>query len=401
MAPLPTELIAEILSNLPVKQLLQFLIVSKSWYNLIKSPNFIKLHLNQTLISDSHRHLILSYSSLSSSELHDRHFRFSEINHPLKTHHHENERCRFREPFESSGIRLLGSCNGVVCISDIGKNDVVLFNPSTRTYRKLPSSGDPDSNKFAVFGFGYDCSSDDYKVLKLIQCCGPNNEVYNDAKVYSLRLNSWKRVNDFPYYLIYPDFHGAFVANSLHYIVSDVAYESRKKSIARFDLRTESYSILDCPEYDDDIRSWTFYLGNLGGCLCCAVNYDFHGRADLWVMKEYGNKDSWIPAIQINKEESSLIDFRPVGCSADKERILVEVDNCELHWYDMRSETALRAGVDGLPKENYDLEIFVESLVMLGDDKVQPERGSPTRNHMKKKKTDLDDFLAVGFKLRL
>ncbi|XP_021750852.1 probable F-box protein At1g14315 [Chenopodium quinoa] len=123
MAVLPTELIIEILSKLPVKTLLRFLCVCKSWNSLIKSPNFINIHLNQTLISNSDRHLLLFYPSLRSAEL-DLHYNqlsFSEIHHPLQPHN----------------LSLFGSCNGIVCLSDNSNSDVVLFNPLTKSHRKL------------------------------------------------------------------------------------------------------------------------------------------------------------------------------------------------------------------------------------------------------------------------
>ncbi|MCI34852.1 F-box/kelch-repeat protein, partial [Trifolium medium] len=49
--PLPTlpfELIVEILSKLPVKSLMQFQCVCKSWKSLISDPNFAKKHLRMS-----------------------------------------------------------------------------------------------------------------------------------------------------------------------------------------------------------------------------------------------------------------------------------------------------------------------------------------------------------------
>lgn len=44
----PEDLIVEILSFLPVKSLLQFRCVSKSWKTLISDSTFVKLHLNRS-----------------------------------------------------------------------------------------------------------------------------------------------------------------------------------------------------------------------------------------------------------------------------------------------------------------------------------------------------------------
>ncbi|XP_056683263.1 F-box protein CPR1-like [Spinacia oleracea] len=157
MATLPIKMIAEILKRLPAELLIRFTIVCKSWNSLIKTPSFIKLHLNQTLISNSHRHILLSYSSLHSAELdlQPNHISFSELNHPLK-------------PCEV--VIFVGMCNGAVCISDDSRNIVFLYNPLTKSHLKLPASQIIDLNKDGlVYRFGFDSKSNDYKVLRMVQ----------------------------------------------------------------------------------------------------------------------------------------------------------------------------------------------------------------------------------------
>nr|XP_009770616.1 PREDICTED: F-box/kelch-repeat protein At3g23880-like isoform X2 [Nicotiana sylvestris] len=67
---LPAELVTEILSRLPMKPLLQFMCVSKSWLSLISSPEFIKTHLilsanNMDYIH--HKVMMSSYSRHTSN----------------------------------------------------------------------------------------------------------------------------------------------------------------------------------------------------------------------------------------------------------------------------------------------------------------------------------------------
>ncbi|KAL2906802.1 F-box protein CPR1 [Bienertia sinuspersici] len=208
MAALPTNIIVEILSKLPVKSLLRFQCICKSWQSLIKSPYFIKIQFNQTLTSHSNLHLLASveHSSLHCSELdlcHDQvSFSFSALHHPLKP----------RQP-----ITIVGSYNGVVCISNISKSDVCLYNPLTKSHRKLPASkmSIPNIN-MTVFGFGYDRNNDDYKVLRIVQGLGKIDDSKNKAEVFSLQSNSRKSIQGIPYSLYYGYYVGVLVNEALH-----------------------------------------------------------------------------------------------------------------------------------------------------------------------------------------
>uniref|UniRef100_A0A803MDW3 F-box associated beta-propeller type 3 domain-containing protein n=1 Tax=Chenopodium quinoa TaxID=63459 RepID=A0A803MDW3_CHEQI len=162
------------------------------------------------------------------------------MNHPLKPH---------------KGLQLIGSCNGVVCISTISKSEVFLYNPLTNSHRKLPSNPIPvpDLTKM-LLGFGYDSKNNDYKVLRIIQGRGLLGNTKNEAQVYSFNDNSWKCIKGIPYYLDYCCYyHGVLVNEALHYVVS-LERRSRCLSIARFDLWSESFSLIERPNYDDNYK---------------------------------------------------------------------------------------------------------------------------------------------------
>ncbi|KAL8551558.1 hypothetical protein ACS0TY_000594 [Phlomoides rotata] len=78
---------------------------------------------------------------------------------------------KFRE------VTIVGSCNGLVCILEDTRG-FILWNPSTRIARNLPDVGVGENlvgDDFTRYGFGYDESSDDYKVFVIIiLSCSPN-----------------------------------------------------------------------------------------------------------------------------------------------------------------------------------------------------------------------------------
>ncbi|CAO2818292.1 unnamed protein product [Amaranthus hypochondriacus] len=410
MGALPKEIITEILSRLPVKSLLRFTSVCKSWYLLIKNPKFAKLHLNQSLISQSNRHLILFHHSLylSQIDLDSNHLSFSKLNHPL----------------DHQKTIVLGSCNGVTCISDFSKSEFFLFNPLTKSHRKLPSIPIQDLEDEVIFGFGYDSKNDDYKVLRMLEGYKNDEIFYNEANVYSLNNHSWKTVDALPYYLFYKNFSGALFNENLHYsVLIDQKLDSEYMSIARFDLHTERFSLMNYPiDIYGDIfkRNLMLVLGQLDGCLCLMVNYhtiDLGGivplptnevqgpllkRADLWVMKEYGNEDSWVRLFSICQPESigCYVHVLPIVYSRDGRRILLDLDALRFGWYDLESNCVDRSIANGLPLGYLESSFFVGSLVCVSlEDKLPLKKKTlPKKN---KKKNDLDHFLSVGFKLKL
>ncbi|XP_057516265.1 F-box protein CPR1-like isoform X2 [Amaranthus tricolor] len=397
MAALPKEIITEILSRLPVKSLLRFTSVCKSWYFLIKNPNFAKLHLNQSLISQSNRHLILFHHSLyfSQIDLDSNHLSFLKINHPL----------------DHQKTIVLGSCNGVTCISNFSKSEFFLFNPLTKSHRKLPSIPIQDPKDEVIFGFGYDSKNDDYKVLRMLE--GYNYKTdeifYNEAKVYSLNNHSWKTVDALPYYLFYKNFYGALVNENLHYsVLVEQILDSEYMSIARFDLQTERFSLMSYPIdiYGDIFKSGLMLvLGQLDGCLCLMVNYqtiDLGGllplptnevqgpllkRVDLWVMKEYGKEDSWVRLFSICQPESigCYIHVLPLVYSGDGRRILLDLDALRFGWYDLVSNSVDEIIADGLPLGYLESSFFVGSLVCVSlQDKLSLKKKTLPKKNKKK-----------------
>ncbi|XP_021750825.1 F-box protein CPR30-like [Chenopodium quinoa] len=389
MADLPIEIITQILSQLPVKSLLSFLCVCKSWYSLIKNPNFIKLHLNQSLISNSNRHLLLHYSSLHSAELdlEPNRISFSELRHPLKPR---------------KIVIFIGSCNGVVCISDESGNDVFLYNPLTGSHRKLPSIPTIDLDKDClVYGFGYDSKNDDYKVLMMIQGLKNRKNSRNEAKVYSLKESSWKCVKSIPYYLYYANCNGVLVNEALHYMVKRRILGSKLcKFIASFDLRTESFSLMKCPKYDVNLKTyWLMRLYELGGCLSLFINhhscdinklspYELHDpileSAEVWVMKEHGRNDSWAKVYSIREPRKmlSMVQLKPLVYS-DEQRVLLEIDGRILGWYDLKSEKFNEYTIQGMSFEPVGMEYFVGSLVSVEDESRFQSRTLSKKNKKK------------------
>ncbi|GAU17369.1 hypothetical protein TSUD_232450 [Trifolium subterraneum] len=187
---LPFELIREILWRLPVKSLVKFKSVCKSWNFLISDPKFIKKHL---CMSTMHPHLILNFMGLSN-EFHMVYDLCSflttggmqrEIEYPLNRAH--------------SLIRLVGSCKGMLCL--IHEEFSVLWNPSIRKYKIFPSCENSRQEEGkSVYGFGYDHLTDNYKVVSMFMYQCYSTSIYKtEVKVHTLGTDSWRLIKEFPF----------------------------------------------------------------------------------------------------------------------------------------------------------------------------------------------------------
>ncbi|KAI8556198.1 hypothetical protein RHMOL_Rhmol05G0233500 [Rhododendron molle] len=281
---LPCEIIAEILLRLPVKSLLQLRCVCKSWRSLISNRKFAKTHVSLASMNTdySNRRLILSSSNPPSdvkscslySILNDKSDSAVQLDCPLKV--------------PDLKVMSWGCCDGLVCIGT--EREVLIWNPSTGKYKGLPNveMWYYCYGKFAEYAFGYDECIDDYKVVGFFfdnHTSGSNPIV----KVCTLRSDSWRRIGDFPHSVpAHPSW--AFVNRALHWVHSSLSGESNDM-IVYLDLEKETYGEVLEPEYRDGYF-YDISLGVLNGCLSILCNY-YDACFDVWVMKEYGVRDSW------------------------------------------------------------------------------------------------------------
>jgi len=100
------------------------------------------------------------------------------------------------------------------------------------------------------------------------------------------------------------------------------------------------------------------------------VNYRTN-KIDVWVMKEYGSRDSWCKLFTLVKSWFNfihLVSLRPLCYSSDQSKVLLATNHAsylfvnpwKLFWYDFKSEQV--TCVQGIPTFN-EVMICAESLV--------------------------------------
>ncbi|XP_060208267.1 F-box/kelch-repeat protein At3g23880-like isoform X1 [Lycium barbarum] len=299
---LPSELINEILLRLPVKILLRFRSVSKSWLALISSPQFINTHLSLSANNKDYAHhrLILSLSGPKEKNLN-----FCSVRSILNESVLEPSDldCPLKDKFQ-----IMGSVNGLICLR-VGVEPFFIWNPSIRKFKKVTAEAVERYGQ-KVYGFGYDKLHDDYKILRMYTTTS------NDLKVeiYSLTSDSWRTVDDFPAGRRQCG-SAKLVNGKLHWVSSDSNPWCNEGCIISFDLADEKWGKLEKPCY----RKGEFCnkLGVLGSDLCMFHDYE-KTCADVWVMKEYGVKESWAKIYTINFSHDISNVWFPLFCKSHK-----------------------------------------------------------------------------------
>ncbi|XP_058198448.1 F-box/kelch-repeat protein At3g06240-like [Rhododendron vialii] len=370
---LPPEMVAHVLSHLPVKSLCRFKCVSPSWNSLISSPQFAKTHLRITTNKPQNNILISNSKALYSVD--------------LAAANPTAEKAFSFRLFELShiSVQVSGSCNGLVLVSDLGHgNSNFLLNPSTRECKKLPESPIFDNSssariKFVPYetsthtflpGLGYDSSSDDYKVVMLLYHIivdtesdfdGDVNSI-TDVTVYSLKIDSWRRIQDCHYKPVQP-FHGVLFNERLHWLTSRTGYLDGSMVIAAFNLSDEIFKDVHLPVtfHNSEFKFGDYHMVVLGGCLCLVIWPTVRDKIAVWMMKKYGVQESWIK-YTIATHGMSLGNV--LYFSSEDEFVLRAYGNCvKLVVYSLKKEALRDIVVGGLPTEFIDVGNYIETLV--------------------------------------
>ncbi|XP_060171009.1 F-box/kelch-repeat protein At3g06240-like [Lycium barbarum] len=279
---LQEEIIMDILSRLPVRPVFRFKCVSKFWMTLISESYFTMKHLNRAInnlssqkilfISQRNGEFSLYCSSLSSVRL------FEDIQKLDWPSNRKPWSCRLYCCY--NGLALIGIGN----YPEYKHHILLLWNPSTGESIVLP---DPSFSpkRLYICGLGYDLTSDDYKILKI--------DGASRNEIITLKSGSWRKIEKHPIgvYPVLTDMDSlAFVHGAFHWLDS-----SLNNSVVSFSISNEVYGEIPLPEGMSldgfNMDNIIYGVSVFEGMLCV---YSTHIRKyTLWVMKDYGVKESW------------------------------------------------------------------------------------------------------------
>ncbi|GAB2298398.1 hypothetical protein Dimus_032463 [Dionaea muscipula] len=310
------ELLVEILARLPVRSLLRFKCVCKTWFSLIESKYFVGKHLSarsmmfkdynfENLLVDHHHSrdddnsMCLQFSAVDFDTLSIVRSKFKIVSSSPDSVNRPHPTCLF-----------VGSCNGIVCllvqlcVGLMTQQSLLLWNPATGEVKDLQHG-----KVIHVLGFGFDPKKNDYKVVLISYSSTP--ELTEHMFVYSSRLDSWKsldRPHGFEFnHLTSTTSSGGRMLNWLgshHDIDHDI--------VISFDLSEEAFVTTPMPP---GIEIKCKCRWNLQQCRliqstpdepCTVVCFPNHMYDDwecayfdnekiihIWTLNEYGESGSW------------------------------------------------------------------------------------------------------------
>ncbi|XP_026398187.1 F-box/kelch-repeat protein At3g23880-like [Papaver somniferum] len=295
---LPEDVIFEILMRLPVRSLLRFKSVCKSWYKLIKSSDFIYRHADKLDIKSKlgtficQRHTLDQFFFLSGDESLDV---FEDLGKPPCFNNKESD--------DSRGI-MVASCHGIICIHDKKAKDIGLWNPATRQFRLLPKPLSNGNLHEDFVGFGLDVENKDYKVLLVTSYKqqGWTHKYPLDCarkvQIYSLNTDSWRWIDvDLPTHCpsLYDYKQGLYLNGNYFILGVDYCYPDvySDLGILSFDFNNEIFRKFPAPAGSNVPGSRLTHLYSIGDKLACTKDRDCD-FFEVWVLNDYNMKEeSW------------------------------------------------------------------------------------------------------------
>jgi F-box interacting protein len=207
-----------------------------------------------------------------------------------------------------------------------------------------------------MYGLGYDSVSDDFKVVRILWPF--SNDVPCPVHVFSSKLSLWKSIGNFSYD-IPDDLPGTVLNGSPHWVVCgdiDITRYSIKLIVC-FDATEEKFKEVPKPNCVGE-NGW-IDLAVLGGCLCVIHNCQ-ESHADVWVMKEYGVKESWTKLFVVpNLPGDFNFHYFTLLCYTKDEDVLMVLNSKKLVVYNPKLNRFTSIGISLV----CDAIFYTESLV--------------------------------------
>lgn len=390
---LAVELLENILVRLPVKSVIRFKCVEKSWSSLFENPSFIAKHHRHSCSITNPSYLIMSQDGSGGdiiimsllhpphNDIDDTQVHIVDMNIQFDTNLIS---MRFLRP------NICACINGIFCIGGSfsgGFDGFFLWNPAIRQYKVVPYPTlhyPPALHFFNTdhnFAFGYDYNSNDYKLVRIVNYGRDYNTFVH---VYTLSTDSWRQKINTAIDLSNIAFLSTFdekYLNGVYYwfcILKDTDKHGRVFNCAvilSFHMTNEVFRILSLPEFRSvphQIKTFAVFNECLAFIFYNKRRTTMEANLEIWVMRESGVQESWTKQLVVGP----LLGIRnPLGFAKNGELLLLVCDDDQtIALYNIGSQEIKILQFRDFPNAFNTSEAisYVESLVSFkGDNVVQ------------------------------
>ncbi|KAL2324673.1 hypothetical protein Fmac_023731 [Flemingia macrophylla] len=345
---LPDELILEILLRVPVRSLLQFRCVCKSWKTLISNPQFANDHLSTSTADPNMTHHQLVSSTSGNPRKIVSFCLQSLFQNPFA-------RAKQRTLRMTHEYRIVDSYNGLLCLFDVYQGYFRLWNPSTRLKSRRLSIGLYPGAINTYHGFGYDHVNHKYKLLAVVE-----DGHGTLTKLYSFGSNSCTVINNFPCQPT--NMQGKFVSGTLNWLAKG-GVSGDQWVILSLDLATETYSEMLLLDGDAE-KILNPGLHVLRNRLCACFFDPRSAHWIVWLMKEYGIHNSWIKLMMVPYVGPEISAVHPPPeplCILEDGVVLMKNTSGKLFLYNLTDGRLDYLRIRG--ELGFNMHIYLESLV--------------------------------------
>ena len=309
---LPIELIIQILLRLPVKSLIRFKCVCKSWFSLISHSDFTNSHFQLTSAAHIRRIQLITpyFVSLSidiESSLSDDNACYSpDISFLIDDDDYYSSSSSdlddLSPPKSFFKLDFKGSCRGFILLNCY--SSLRIWNPSTGFHKRIPFTTidcNPDANYF--YGFGYDESRDDYLVLSMSYESTPSSDGnLSHLGIFSLRANVWSEIEGGKLLPYSQDSILNLVESLSNGAIHWLAYRDdiSIRVIVAFHLVERKLLELRLPNDVVYGPSSVYELWVYKGCLALWDLSSDKGAVEIWVMEKYNVQSSWTKTLVLS-----------------------------------------------------------------------------------------------------
>lgn len=295
---------------------------------------------------------------------------------------------------------VVSSYDGLLCLFDFySKNPksapLILWNPSIQRTKvvPVPADGSLDLTPWGfpklIFGFGFDSLSSEYKVVRVAYFnCGSRVTRFR-ANVYGLGVGKWKSLDmtSVPHNFATIRWRGVCLNGVIHWISNmNVSFDDNNlvlRFILTFKLGSETFGEIELPKELSNATGQTVRVLTIPkSCKeVLGVIHNFDKFLSLWVMEDYGSKESWAKLFSINTLRMPENDMNVMVLSEE----VVVVKTWSGSWISCDVMRERRNGVWSISDRHVYVDPFVESLILLTQGNRVSSGKEMTRGRMKKK----------------